>query len=131
MNLFDKKFKLSTFILLLCCLLVMLSGCASLFSGVTSSASQSTPVITLKPSPTPSPTATSPLTNSQLAQRIVQGMSLDQKLGPMMIVEFYGATLNSDLIQMSQGNRVSGGLIENKNGNAQTPTQPTPIKRPK
>src|SRR6266516_4530886 len=113
----------STLILLMCCLLVILSGCASLFSGVTSSASQSTPVITLKPSPTPSPSPTPPLTNSQLAQRIVQGMSLDQKLGQMVIVEFYGATLNSDLIQMIQGNRVSGVLIENKNGNAQTRDQ--------
>ena len=118
----------STFILLLCCLLVMLSGCASLFSGVTSNASQSTPAITFKPSPTASPTPT-PLTNSQLAQRIVQGMSLDQKLGQMVIVEFYGATLNSDLIQMIQGNRVSGVLIENKNGNAQTRAQLTALNR--
>src|SRR6266699_1250066 len=116
----------SAFALILFCLLVIFSGCASLFSGVTSSASQSTPVITLKPSPTPSPTPT-PLTNSQLAQRIVQGMSLDQKLGQMVIVEFYGATLNSDLVQMIQGNRVSGVLIENKNGNAQTRAQLTTL----
>src|SRR5437667_829043 len=134
MNLFDKIFpfaKVNTLmssicVVVLCCLLVILSGCASLFSGVTSSGSQSTPVITLKPSPTPSPTTT-PLTNSQLAQRIVQGMSLDQKLGQMVIVEFYGATLNSDLVQMIQGNRVSGVLIENKNGNAQTRAQLTTL----
>jgi beta-N-acetylhexosaminidase len=113
------------FVVVLCCLLVILSGCASLFSGVTGGVSQSTPVITLKPTPTPSPTA--PLTNSQLAQKIVQGMSLDQKLGQMVIVEFYGATLNSDLIQMIQGNRVSGVLIENKNGNAQTRAQLTAL----
>src|SRR5436853_3894180 len=106
MNLFDKIFpfaKVNTLmssicVVLMCCLLVVFSGCASLFSGVTSSASQSTPVITIKASPTPSPTPIPPLTNSQLAQRIVQGMSLDQKLGQMVIVEFYGATLNSDLI---------------------------------
>src|SRR6266487_1435722 len=135
MNLFDKIFPFakvntlmsSLFVVVLCCLLVILSGCASLFSGVTSSASQSTPVITLKPTPTPSPTP--PLTNSQLAQRIVQGMSLDQKLGQMVIVEFYGATLNSDLIQMIQGNRVSGVLIENKNGNAQTRDQLTALNK--
>src|SRR6266704_1522001 len=116
----------SAFTLLMCCLLVILSGCASLFSGVTSSASQSTPIITLKPSPTPSPTPT-PLTNNHLALRIVQGMSLDQKLGQMVLIEFYGATLNSDLIQMIQGNRVSGVLIENKNGNAQTRAQLTTL----
>src|SRR6266700_5309215 len=137
MNLFDKILPFakvntlmsSLFVVVLCCLLVILSGCASLFSGVTSSASQSTPVITLKPSPTPSPSPTPPLTNSQLAQRIVQGMSLDQKLGQMVIVEFYGATLNSDLIQMIQGKRVSGVLIENKNGNAQTRAQITTLNR--
>ncbi len=112
--------------LILFCLMVILSGCVSLFSGVTSSASQPTPIITVKPSPTPSPTP-APLTNSQLAQKIVQGMSLDQKLGQMVIVEFYGSTLNSDLIQMIQGNRVSGVLIENKNGNAQTRTQLTTL----
>src|SRR5947209_2712714 len=118
----------SAFALILFCLLVILSGCASLFSGVTSSASQSTPIITLKPSPTPSPTPT-PLTNNHLALRIVQGMSLDQKLGQMVLIEFYGATLNSDLIQMIQGNRVSGVLIENKNGNAQTRAQLTTLNR--
>src|SRR5260370_33897016 len=50
-------------------------------------------------------------------------MRLDQKLGKMVIVEFYGATLKADLINMIKGNRVSGVLIENKNGNAQTRDQ--------
>ncbi len=116
----------AAFALMLSCLLVILSGCVSLFSGVTSSASRPTPIRTVKPSPTPSPTPAL-LTNRQLAQKIVQGMSLDQKLGQMVIVEFYGSTLNSDLIQMIQGNRVSGVLIENKNGNAQTRTQLTTL----
>ncbi|MGZ3617750.1 MAG: glycoside hydrolase family 3 protein [Ktedonobacteraceae bacterium] len=125
---FSRLISSSAFALILCCVMVILSSCVSLFSGVTGNAVQPTPVITLKPSPTPSPTAT-PLTNSQLAQRIVQGMSLDQKLGQMVIVEFYGSTLNSDLLQMIQGNRVSGVLIENKNGNAQTRTQLTGLNR--
>ncbi len=114
----------SALALILCCLLLILSSCVSLFSGVTSSTSQPTSVVTVKlsPTPTPSPTPTH-LTNSELAQKIVQGMSLDQKLGQMVIVEFYGSTLNSDLIQMIQGNRISGVLIENKNGNAQTRDQ--------
>ena len=55
--------------------------------------------------------------------RIVQNMTLDQKLGQMVIVEFYGSTLNTDLNQMIQGNQVSGVLIENSNGNAQTRSQ--------
>jgi beta-N-acetylhexosaminidase len=108
------------YLLLLCCLLVIFSGCASLFSGVSGSTSQPTPVIKLKPTHTSTPT---PVTDSDLARRIVQGMTLDQKLGQMVIVEFYGATLNSDLAQMIQGNRIGGVLIENKNGNAQTRDQ--------
>ena len=56
-------------------------------------------------------------------------MSLDQKLGQMVIVEFYGATLNSDLIHMIQENHISGVLIENKNGNAQTRAQLTTLNR--
>jgi beta-N-acetylhexosaminidase len=63
------------------------------------------------------------LTDSQLAMHIVQGMSLAQKLGQMVIVEFYGATVNTDLSQMIQGNQIGGVLIENKNGNAQSRTQ--------
>ena len=122
----SRLMSLPAFALILCCMLVILSSCVSLFSGVTGNAVQPTPVIILKPSPLPSPTPT-PLTNSQLAQKIVQGMTLDQKLGQMVIVEFYGSTLNSDLIQMIQGNRISGVLIENKNGNAQTRNQLTTL----
>jgi beta-N-acetylhexosaminidase len=50
-------------------------------------------------------------------------MSLDEKLGQMVIVELYGSTLTSDDLQMIRNNYVSGVLIENKNGNAQTRTQ--------
>jgi hypothetical protein len=63
------------------------------------------------------------LTISDIARGIVRNMTLDQKLGQMAIVEFYGPTLNADLMQMIQGNQVSGVLIENKNGNAQTRNQ--------
>jgi len=115
-----KAFSNYVYLLLLCCLLVIFSGCASLFSGVSGSASQPTPVIKLTPTPTSTPTT---VTDSDLARSIVQGMTLDQKLGQMVIVEFYGATLNSDLAQMIQGNRIGGVLIENKNGNAQTRNQ--------
>ncbi|GAC1642208.1 MAG: hypothetical protein NVS4B12_05200 [Ktedonobacteraceae bacterium] len=80
---------------------------------------------------TPTPTiskpglvvTSTPLTDVEIAARMVKGMSLDQKLGQMVIVEFYGSTLNNDLIQMVRTNQVSGVLIENKNGNAQTSTQ--------
>src|SRR6266480_2816816 len=110
------------FVVVLCCLLVVLSGCASLFSGVSGSGNQAKPTVVILPT-TPTPTADAsptPLTDSALAQKIVQGMSLDDKLGQMVIVEFYGSTLTGDDIQMIHADHVSGVLIENKNGNAQT-----------
>lgn len=117
----------------LCCLLLCFSACSS--SPTVSNTTRTTPTATSvskhsTPTPiaTPGPTATStPLTNTDIAARIVKGMSLDQKLGQMVIVEFYGSTLNSDLIQMIQANQISGVLIENKNGNAQTRAQLTTL----
>jgi len=115
---YQRDVRLSISFGLLCCLLLIFSGCASSFSGVTGSNYKATTVIKSTPTPTPVP-----VTDSDLAHSIVQGMSLDQKLGQMVIVEFYGAALNADLINMIQGNRVSGVLIENQNGNAQTRDQ--------
>jgi beta-N-acetylhexosaminidase len=116
----NRFFVSSLCIILLCCLLVILSGCSSLASGVSGSGSQATPIIW---TPSTTPATSVPATDSDLAHNIVQRMSLDQKLGQMVIVEFYGATLNADLIRMIQDNRVSGVLIENKNGNAQARDQ--------
>ncbi len=115
----------STYITLFLCLLLILVGCSSQPTS-TGTSSNPTAMATL-PSPTSpvqSPTATgTPLTDSALALAMVRNMSLDQKLGQMVIVELYGPTLNDDLVQMIQGNQISGVLIENSNGNAQTRTQ--------
>ena len=54
---------------------------------------------------------------------MVQNMTLDQKLGQMVIVEFYGSTVTADTSAMLQKYAISGVLIENKNGNAQTRSQ--------
>jgi len=114
--------------LLLCCVLLLVSACSSPFP-TTPNTNHATPspTATVKhstPTPTsnkPTPMVTSaPLTDAAIAAHIVKGMSLDQKLGQMVIVEFYGSTLNNDLIRMVQANQISGVLIENKNGNAQT-----------
>src|SRR5438270_4368024 len=123
------KVKEVPFIVILCCLLCMLSGCSSLFSGVPGSGSQEKPTVVILPT-TPTSTAdASPtaLSDSDLAQKIVQNMSLDDKLGQMVIVEFYGATLTADDIQMIHADHISGVLIENKNGNAQTRSQLTTL----
>src|SRR5438874_2151527 len=117
---------LSKFVMLVSCFLLILSGCSLLpensngpyLSPVASASATGSHALNLSPVPTKGS-----LTDSDLAMKIVQNMSLDQKLGQMVIVEFYGSTLNSDLNQMIQGNRVSGVLIENKNGNVQARSQ--------
>src|SRR5690242_16292412 len=107
--------------IVLICLMLILSGCVSLFSGTGSNAT-SPPVTVTHPTiaAEPSPTA---LTDSQLAAALVQHMSLEEKLGQMVIVEFYGPTLNGDLMHMIQVSDIGGVLIENKNGNAVTRQQ--------
>ena len=123
MNLMKSScFHRSKFTALLCCLMVILSGCASLLSGVSGAP---TPAITSTSTSSVSAvlTPTKALTDSDIARSMVQRMTLDQKLGQMVIVEFYGATVTSDDIQMIQNNQVGGILIENKNGNAQTRDQ--------
>lgn len=106
-----------------CCLLsllFLLVGCSS------STNAPATP--TMPHSTTPTSIVTSiatptPVTDAALAAEMVRGMTLDQKLGQMVIVEFYGSTVNGDLAAMIQHNQISGVLIENKNGNAQTRSQ--------
>ena len=116
----------SRIIALLACLLFIFSACSLTPDNSKGAYLSPIPTKTFTPSHSislsPMPTTT-PLTDSALASRIVQGMSLDQKLGQMVIVEFYGATVNGDLTQMIQHNQVSGVLIENKNGNAQSRDQ--------
>src|SRR6202011_1504635 len=111
---------------LVSCFLLILSSCSLLpensngpyLSPVASASPTGSHIINLSPLPT-----RGSLTDRDLAMKIVQNMSLDQKLGQMVIVEFYGSTVNADLTQMIQGNQVSGVLIENKNGNAQSRSQ--------
>ncbi len=113
-------------IALLACFLFIIGGCSLTPANPSGTYLSPIPSTTLTTSPpiiqSPLPT-TPPLSDSDLTMRIVQGMSLDQKLGQMVIVEFYGATVNSDLTQMLRANQVSGVLIENKNGNAQSRNQ--------
>src|SRR5437764_13610866 len=111
------------YIAVLCCLSLILSGCASLFSGVSGNGSTTAPVVTVTGLTAVTGASPTPASDSDLASKLVQGMTLDEKLGQMVMFEFYGSTRNADLIHMISINRVSGVLIENKNGNAQTRQQ--------
>lgn len=105
-----------------CCVLLLLSGCVSLLTGVDGATVRVTPpVATVAVSPTATPL---PLdTESEVAFALMQKMSLDQKLGQMVISEFYGSTVDSDLTEMLKTSQIGGVLIENKNGNARTRNQ--------
>lgn len=109
------------------CLLVILSGCI-LSPSTTNGGNHTTVPSTSTPTlGTQSPTL--PLSITDRAHAIVQSMTLDQKLGQMVIVEFYTSTLDPNLTQMIQGNQIGGVLIENKNGNAQNRTQLIALNR--
>ncbi len=116
---------LLVYLLLCCSLMLSLSSCVSLLTGAQDASSATTSGLKPLPSPTATPTPTSiPLsTDSEIAQALVGKLSLDEKLGQMVISEFYGSTLNDDLKQMIVGSHIGGVLIENANGNAQTRTQ--------
>ena len=108
--------KPSQLIAIFCCLLFLITSCAS--------ASGTTPLPTATRSASPAAVATmAPRTDDVLQARIVHNMTLDQKLGQMIISEFYTGTFNNDLQQMIQNDNISGVLIENVNGNAQTRDQ--------
>ncbi|HEU5229848.1 MAG TPA: glycoside hydrolase family 3 N-terminal domain-containing protein, partial [Ktedonobacteraceae bacterium] len=99
-----------------CSLLFIITGCSS------TTGSAIPPTVTPSVSSTPVPTPTPP-SDDVLIARTVHNMTLDQKLGQMVISEFYTSTFNNDLQQMIENNHISGVLIENKNGNAQTRDQ--------
>ncbi|HKF37620.1 MAG TPA: hypothetical protein VKB35_12050, partial [Ktedonobacteraceae bacterium] len=96
--------------MLICCILLFLSSCSSLSGGIGSAAP--TPVLS-KPSPSPTPArartdsaAESPL-KAQLAkvQQIMAGMTLDQKLGQLIIVEYLGNSYTGTGLQYMIANQ--------------------------
>ncbi len=106
-------------LVVLCCVLLIGSGCAPASSNAGASpAPRATPTL-----PVQSTVVGRSLNDNDLVKAIVDKMSLDQKLGQMVIVEFYGANFNSDLQQMISQDNIGGVLIENKNGNAQSRNQ--------
>jgi beta-N-acetylhexosaminidase len=106
-------------LVVLCCVLLIGSGCGPVASNASVSPTpRATPTL-----PVQSTVVGKTLNDNDLVQAIVHKMSLHQKLGQMVIVEFYGANFNSDLQQMISNDSIGGVLIENKNGNAQSRKQ--------
>lgn len=77
------------------------------------------------PTPGASATATPQLTPAQYIDDIIQNMTLDQKLGQMMIVQFIGSTYVSDISTMINQYNVGAVLLYTSNNNVIDRTQLT------
>lgn len=69
------------------------------------------------PRPGASATATPALTPAQFIDEIIQNMTLDQKLGQMMIVQFTGSTYTLDISAMINQYNVGAALLFTSNNN--------------
>ena len=111
---------------MLCCMVIFLSGCSDLLSGIPDT-STPTPTFTrpttilipvqLKGDSQDIPTES--LTRSQLekVQSIMAGMSLDQKLGQLIVVEYIGNNYQSGLQDMISQQFVGGYMYQESNHN--------------
>src|SRR5260370_22655467 len=114
----------------LCCLLLFFSSCSNSLSGLESAnIPHPTPTphtVSVAPSPTGIKTdsnAESPL-KAQLAkvQQIMAGMTLDQKLGQLLIVEYIGNSYAGTELQYMIGKQYGGGFFyQESNHNFEQP----------
>jgi len=75
------------------------------------------------PSPGLTATATQQITPAQYINLIIKNMTLDQKLGQMMIVQFLGPAYSLDISAMISQYDVGAVLLFTANNNIQTKTQ--------
>ncbi|HEU0004050.1 MAG TPA: glycoside hydrolase family 3 N-terminal domain-containing protein [Ktedonobacteraceae bacterium] len=102
----------------------------ALVLGGSSNANNSNPLDKVKQqlhhSPTPGVSATTtPITPAQYIDAIIQNMTLDQKLGQMMIVQFYGSSYLPDISTMINQYNVGAVLLFTANNNIINKTQLT------
>jgi beta-N-acetylhexosaminidase len=110
-------------------LLTMLADCGQSTgnAGSTTSATQ-TPTATAIPGTTTTVQATpSKMTPQQYIASLVQKMTLDQKLGQMMIVRFVGPAYTSDVNAMISQYQVGAVLLFSSNGNIVSKSQLTDL----
>ena len=120
----------SGFIFLMCCVLLFLSSCSSLLGSVNSpNQSQATPTpANLSPTATPKAKKTDIASESPLkvelakVQQVMANMTLDQKLGQLIIVEYLGNDYSaSGLKYMISQQYVGGFLYQESNHNFEAP----------
>ncbi|TMC60584.1 MAG: glycoside hydrolase family 3 [Chloroflexota bacterium] len=116
------------FIVILCSMVLFLSGCSGLLSDTSSTPNQTiagtTPTL---PSEQPKTDNhgihTEALTRAQLekVQHIIAGMTLDQKLGQLIIVEYLGNNYQGGLQYMISQQFVGGYVYQESNSNFDPP----------
>ncbi len=115
-------------IIVLCCLMIVISGCSNIFintsstSGKPSSISVSTSHASTKADA--NGIQTEAVLRAQLtkAQQIIDGMTLDQKLGQLIIVEYFHSDYPTTLQYMVSQQFVGGYLYQPINGNFNAPS---------
>ena len=122
------------FTILMCCVLLFLTSCSSLFGSVNSqNQSQATPTsASLSPTATPKVKKTDLAVESPLkvelakVQQIMANMTLDQKLGQLIIVEYLGNDYSATgLKYMISQQYVGGFLYQESNNNFDAPYDQT------
>ena len=122
-------------IVLFCCLTLCLAGCGEAAVTQPTSDTSNTASSLGRPAPPKPPEKAMPneaTLRQQLgkAQQMMQGMSLDQKLGQLLIVEYLGTSYTaSGLQEMIQQQYVGGFMYQASNHNFDAPyTNPASVK---
>ncbi len=115
------------FVILLCCILFFLTSCADATGSTSSSTSSGSTTVSTSPAQ-PKSDINGIETEETLRVRltkvdqIMQGMSLDEKLGQLLMVEFFGSDYQStQLPYMISQQYVGGFLYQPVNGNFAAP----------
>src|SRR5579875_3448141 len=119
----QRKLRLTTiqvcYSILLCCMVLLFTACSDMLVG---SDTASTPTVRPTPSPTmplPAPKAdgrgylSEELTRDELekVQKIMAGMTLDQKLGQLIMVEYLGNSYQASGLQEMIAQQFVGGFM--------------------
>ena len=106
---------------LVACVLLCLTACAG-YPDTSTASKKQTSTVTPLPTMTATPSPLSPITrhstslDSEAAiNRIISGMTLQQKIAQLLMVEFEGTTYNSDMSGMVRDEQVGGIIIYNNN----------------
>src|ERR1700730_13203481 len=120
----------SRFLFTMCCMALLLAGCASPLTGSTSPVLSPTPtqtavvVRTVTPKSDVNGFSSEAILRERLAkvQTIMQGMSLEQKLGQLIVVEYSGNSYQgSGLREMITQQYVGGFMYQESNRNFDPP----------